>query len=91
MSDLISKASVCEILADMYPFDGERVVEVERINKAYDAVLNLPSPPSAQPEIVHCRDCANCYTDEVFKQMWCNGRKVTEGDYCSRAKRKENA
>lgn len=42
MNDLISKASVCEILSDIYPMDGERVVEVEKIDKAYDAVLGLP-------------------------------------------------
>ena len=45
---------------------------------------------NAQPEITHCRECANCYTDKVFNQMWCNGRRVTKEDYCSRAVRKED-
>lgn len=43
MSDLISKASVCEILADIYPTDGEKVVDVKMISKAYEAVQDLPS------------------------------------------------
>ena len=43
MDDLISKASVCEILSDIYPTDGELVVPVADVHKAYDAVLGLPS------------------------------------------------
>lgn len=54
MDDLISRASVCEILADIYPTDGERVVETKRIDKAYKAVQNLPS---AGPEIIHHFEC----------------------------------
>lgn len=42
MKDLISKTSVCEIISDILPMDGERVVEVETIYKAYDEVLKLP-------------------------------------------------
>ena len=42
MDDLISKASVCEILADIYPTDGEKVVAVKEIDKAYETILNLP-------------------------------------------------
>ena len=41
--NLIDKASVCEILADMYPFDGEEVIEVKCIDEAYEAICNLPS------------------------------------------------
>ena len=43
MNDCISKASVCEILSDIYPTDGEKIVEIQKIDKAYDAVLALPS------------------------------------------------
>ncbi len=54
MSDAISKASVCEILADIYPTDGEKVVAVKEVDKAYEAIQQLPS---AQPEIIRCKDC----------------------------------
>lgn len=47
MSETISKASVCEILADIYPTDGEKVVDVKQIDKAYEAIQQLPS---VQPE-----------------------------------------
>lgn len=43
MSDAISKASVCEILADIYPTDGEKVVAVKEVDKAYEAIQQLPS------------------------------------------------
>ena len=45
--DLISKTSVCEIIADIYPTDGEKVVAVKEIDKAYEAIQQLPP---AQPE-----------------------------------------
>lgn len=47
MSETISKSAVCEIIADIYPTDGENVVDVKQIDKAYEAILQLPS---AQPE-----------------------------------------
>lgn len=47
MSETISKASVCEILADIYPTDGEKVVAVMEVDKAYEAIQQLPS---AQPD-----------------------------------------
>lgn len=57
MRDLIDKLNVCEILADIYPTDGEKVVGVERIDKAYEAVLALPS---AQSEHTSNNDCNGC-------------------------------
>ena len=47
MSDLISRAEVCDILADMYPTDGEKVISYTEIDKAYSRIQNLPS---IQPE-----------------------------------------
>ena len=41
MEQLIKKSDVCEILADMYPSDGEKVVSIKEIDKAYDKVLDL--------------------------------------------------
>lgn len=52
------------------------------------AVIELANLPSAQPEITHCRECANCYTDKVFRMRWCNGHRVTGDDFCSRAVRR---
>ena len=48
MDKAISIASVCEILSDMYPTDGEKVVSVESINEAYDKIIKLPTIRSEQ-------------------------------------------
>ena len=47
MSETISKSAVCEIIADIYPTDGEKVVAVKEVDKAYEAIQQLPS---AEPE-----------------------------------------
>lgn len=47
MKDLISKSKVCEILADLYPTDGEKIILVKDLDKAYDKILALPY---AEPE-----------------------------------------
>ena len=48
MDKAISIASVCEILSDIYPTDGEKVVSVESINEAYDKIIKLPTIRSEQ-------------------------------------------
>ena len=63
MDDYISKSSVCEILADIYPTDGEKVVEVKEINKAYEEIIHLPS---AQPDLQP--PCNNLATDAVSRK-----------------------
>lgn len=47
MDDLISKADVCEILADMYPTDGEAVISYKEIDRAYTKVQCLPTVDAA--------------------------------------------
>ena len=98
--DLISKTSVCEIIADIYPTDGEKVVAVKEIDKAYEAIQQLPS---AQPEIIHCRDCEHqiqyFYEDKRRKDggYYIYGCELPndyshicfDDDFCSRAERKE--
>ena len=99
MSDAISKASVCEILADIYPTDGEKVVEVHRLDEAYDRVLQLPSAqPDAtdinvatkEPEIIRCRDC-KFYTSMISGIGICDlaCRHLGDNGFCSEAERRE--
>ena len=87
MSDLISKTSVCEILADIYPTDGEKVVDVKKIDKAYEAVQNLSSaqqwipcnkqlPEFGVKALVHNTN-NDIYSDYIIetphgKKIWCN-------------------
>ena len=58
MNDYISKSSVCKILADIYPTDGEKVVEVIEINKAYEEIIHLQSvqPATNCSEIPNASD-----------------------------------
>lgn len=70
MDDLISKASVCEVLADIYPTDGEKVVAVKEIDKAYEAILHLPSAQPLTAYVISDEDgnikCSNCGSFECW-------------------------
>lgn len=43
--------------------------------------------PSAQPEIIRCKDCKRQDTDNVFLSMWCYEMRtfVKPNEFCSRA------
>lgn len=45
---------------------------------------------SAQPEIIHCKDCASCSRDALYDDYWCDGREVTADHYCGYAERRED-
>lgn len=87
--DLISKADVCEILADVFPTDGEKVVYVEEIENAYQEIIALPS---AQPEIIRCGECKHCYIDGEnvrFNVCELNHNKAQSDDwFCADAERR---
>ena len=55
--------------------------------RAYDEIEEIKALPSAQPEIIHCKDCLHFF-DDLFrcdKVTWYNGKD----DFCSKAKRRE--
>lgn len=41
-----------------------------------------------QPEIIRCKDCANCSRDALYDDFWCDGREVTPDHYCGYAERR---
>ena len=53
-----------------------------------DAVHRIEMLPSAQPEIVRCKDCNHFYKDNL--NQWCFLGKygVKESGFCSRAERR---
>ena len=55
-----------------------------------DAVHRIEMLPSAQPEIVRCKDCNHFYKDNL--NQWCFLGKygVKENGFCSRAERRTN-
>ena len=62
----------------------------QRRGEAREILNSIQQLPSAQPEIIRCRDCGKCQYDTLFDKYWCNGREVREDFYCGDAVRKEN-
>ena len=44
--------------------------------------------PSAQPEIIRCKDCKHVQEDKIFHQYWCNGEEVKPDHFCGYAERR---
>ena len=65
--------------------------------RAYDEIEEIKALPSAQPELIRCKDCKHTYLSDNFgitsPWLMCKGHignvyKVEEDDYCSRAERR---
>ena len=66
----------------------------EKTQLAYDGMMDAltaiyDTPPTAQPEIIRCRDCKYMQKDEIFHQYWCNGNEVKEDHFCGYAERRK--
>ena len=72
--DAIEKMNIPE---DMCVFEILSHIEVE-----------IATLPSAQPEIIRCKDCKNYYPIE--KLCGINGEPWKEEDFCSYAERRED-
>ena len=95
MSDLISKQALLKHIEKIRQ-KAQMMDDIRRasilMNGMYlceEAVMNQPS---AQPEIVRCKDC-RYYSDDDEYEHWCNGfgcpaRLTTPDDFCSRAERR---
>ena len=44
--------------------------------------------PSAEPEIIYCRDCVHAIEDALCGGYWCKGKAVTSNHYCGYAERR---
>ena len=83
MNDLISRQAAIDAVKEAY--------ENDEMFDGYE--YRLQELPSAQPEIVRCKDCKYAeYIDDV-KTLWCTecgqGRTVAPNDFCSYAERRE--
>ena len=77
MSDLISRQAAIDTVLSVIPYDDYWKEQIEK------AVNKLPS---AQPEIVTCKECVY-YFDDFFhcnRVTWDNEKD----DFCSKGKRK---
>lgn len=50
-----------------------------------DGIIQLPS---AQPEIIHCKDCKHGMYDVMCKFYWCHGVAHSANWYCADAERR---
>ena len=89
MNDLISRQATIKAFKDLPNTDNG-------FSGTYDKaqiIGVLEELPSAQPDIVHCRECQ--YNDEPpadDKTVWCCYMDVTmmENDFCSKGERRED-
>lgn len=86
--------------AAIYALDGEIKITGRTNAEAVKAYVTLVKDrlerlPSTQPEIIHCRDCANYQTDWIPYAMpnghYCSvvDTFMREDEFCSRAERRE--
>ena len=58
-----------------------------------DAMEKIIRLPSAEPEVIHCKDCKYMRRDVIFDQCWCNRSSrvspIDDDEYCSRADRRK--
>ena len=57
-----------------------------------ECILTIKKLPSAQPEIIHCKDCKHFGVDRYKKLTWCSrinyGYGYQANDFCSKAERR---
>ena len=94
-TDTISRQAVIDALqagADGFKYHWDRLGSEESFG-GYSALLSaineIERLPSAQPEIIRCKDCKHVQEDKLYGQCWCNGSEVKTDDFCSRAERRE--
>ena len=97
MNDLISRQAAIDALDVLcqehrYKIPG-KVETYSQYNEAWQDALDraegaIGNLPSAQPEIIRCRDCKKCQIDSIYHDYWCDGRKVWKDHYCGYAERR---
>lgn len=88
MSDLIERQAAIDALSDGALVNYQAAGHNNGLVKAIDVIKGLPS---AQPEIVRCRECKHWEYDVIFADGWC--REKHQGDpnwFCADGERKES-
>jgi len=92
MNDLISRqAAIRWVKTECNPY-GKPTLEFESGKKVIE---HLEQMPSAQPEIIHCKDCKNSehwYRDRRRCFLWAEeGVSVFDDGFCNYAERRQDA
>ena len=87
MNDLISRLAAIDEIEERKNANGYRnVAVISELNRLEGYIMRLPS---AQPEIVRCKDCKWFNDYEVECSLSTGLVYVTSNDYCSKGERKE--
>lgn len=85
MNDTISRAAALDaIRASTSKYMGFMEMEMYTEDDAVEAIKNLPS---AQSEIILCKDCKEYYAHDHRCRWWNHG--TNEAGWCSYAERRE--
>ena len=97
MNDLISRQAAIDALKKIsfshwfecgeYLSEDTREIEIINSNKAFEAIEALPS---AQPEIIRCKDCKYNATSKKCLNPNSFFLVPADDDYCSYAERRED-
>lgn len=90
--DAVSRQAVYNVLDKMpvrgFKKDGETIHGLISLSQVNSAIINLPS---AQPEIIRCKDCKYSDTDNTLGVMFCwrvSYHEASEDGFCSWAERR---
>ena len=61
--------------------------KIDNVPKFYEWLDTLPTVDAI--EVVRCKDCRFCGYDEMFDEMWCNGKRVSADWICADGERRE--
>ena len=96
MSDLIDRQAAIAV-ADSSDYVGLSVDDVKKVTD--EVVKGLKQLPSAQPEIIYCKECKHFHYDMPYViqgipvlghevcDFWGDGCKTSENGFCSYAER----
>ena len=95
--DAVSRKAVEEMLKNGFPARGMWEIEGDVVKQTVcetlaDALMDLERLPSAQPEIIRCKDC-KYYTRPWYCEAWNNSPGfpvVSDEMFCSMAERRED-
>ena len=87
MIDLIERQAAIDVVASFDILDGH--------TDKQELIYRIRQLPSAEPEIVRCKDCRHHFHDAGYGYDWCNRLggvfRVKPDSYCSFAERRTNA
>lgn len=68
----------------------ERAVMFSDDEDIQDVIYRLRDFPSAQLEIIRCKDCQHAQEDILANEWFCNGARVRPDHYCGYAEREQD-